>query len=257
MTSHTGCLTAWFAAAAAAGGCATEVAIDGPALASTREAVLDAVVARDFTGSARRLELRAGRVVVTDLEAGDARLTGVRLRASEPAATTAAVAGRSRAAAPEPGGRLTRYLDPEEGPVDVSADRAELRDGGRTAVFTGRVEVVRGTAHLTCHTLTARLGEAGRIDHLDCAGDVRLVQRTRRARAARATYQRGERTIVLTGDPVVEQDRSALRGERIVVHVDADRVEVTQARARLVPAETTPPRATAPTSPAADGGTKP
>jgi lipopolysaccharide export system protein LptA len=118
-------------------------------------------------------------------------------------------------------------------PLDVQAERLELRQQDGVALFEGNVVVTQEDLELRCARLTARYRKDGEIAELVAAGGVRVTRGTLKARAATATYRRAADTLTLTGDPQVDRGADRLRGKRIIFHLEARRMVVEQARGRL------------------------
>ena len=117
-------------------------------------------------------------------------------------------------------------------PVDIRADRLELDQKSGRAHFEGSVEVVQGALTLRCVRLKARYAK-GRIVALDAEGEVQLSGDGWTANAARAAWDRAAGRLVLTGDPRIRRGGDTLRGARVLVWPDEERVVVEQARGRI------------------------
>lgn len=117
-------------------------------------------------------------------------------------------------------------------PVDIRADRLELDQEAGRARFAGDVEVKQGPLTLRCETLAARYAE-GEITALTAEGGVTLTGDGWTARAARAEWDRAAGRLVLTGDPRIARGADTLRGARVLIWPDAQKVVVEQARGRL------------------------
>lgn len=135
---------------------------------------------------------------------------------------------------------------PPPTPVDIRADRLELDQKAGRARFEGAVEVKQGRLTLRCATLAATYAE-GEIAALTAEGEVVLTGDDWTARAARAEWDRAAGRLVLTGEPRIERGGDTLRGARVLVWPEAQRVVIEQARGRL-----TAPPLTAPTKPPTD-----
>ena len=126
-------------------------------------------------------------------------------------------------------------------PVNIEADRLEVRDKDQAATFSGNVEVVQGQSRLKSRELTvfyvgggggngAGSGAAaagntapgGRaIRRLEAAGNVVVTSSDQRATGDRGVFDMGSNTVVLSGNVVVAQGPNVIRGERL--HVDLTR----------------------------------
>lgn len=135
---------------------------------------------------------------------------------------------------------------PAAEPVDIRADRLELDQKAGRARFEGAVQVVQGALTLRCATLAARYAD-GRIVSLTAEGTVQLTGDGWTAEARRAEWDRAAGRLVLTGDPRIRRGGDSLRGEKVLVWPDEQRVVIEQARGRI----TAPPLG-APPKPAAE-----
>lgn len=120
-------------------------------------------------------------------------------------------------------------------PLDISADRLELDDTGRTMVFVGNVEASQGKLRLRCARLDATYsaGPKRKLLSLRASGGVHLKSDGLSARAETATYDRSKGTIVLEGSPSATRAGNTLTGERIVLWPDRGKMVVERPRGRL------------------------
>ncbi len=110
-------------------------------------------------------------------------------------------------------------------PVTITADRMEADNKKNFVVFRGNVAAEED--FLICSDeLYLRYGEGQRVDKLTATGSVRIYQDDKESLSDNAVYDREARTIVLTGGPVVRQCTDTVRGDKITVYVDEDRVVV-------------------------------
>lgn len=127
-------------------------------------------------------------------------------------------------------------------PLDIRADRLELDRKAGAARFSGAVEVAQGRLVLRCAALSARYAE-GEVVSLVAEGGVEVRGEDWVARAERAHYDREAGLLTLTGDPRIERGADVLRGERVLLWPDDERLVVEQARGRVnAPRLAVPPR---------------
>ncbi len=119
-------------------------------------------------------------------------------------------------------------LSDSKDPVQINADKLEMRDQDGMAIFTGNVSVVQGETVLKSGKMTVffnksddkqgksggksaasaqagGLGAAG-IDHLEVSGKVYLKSGTQIATGDAGTYDAKSQTMTLTGKKVVLSD---------------------------------------------------
>lgn len=109
--------------------------------------------------------------------------------------------------------------------VTVTADRLEADNKKNIVVFKG--DVVAEEDFLLCSDeLYISYGQGQRLDKLVATGSVRIYQENKESSSDKAVYDRAARTVVLTGNPVVRQCTDTVRGDKITVYIDEDRVVV-------------------------------
>ena len=105
-------------------------------------------------------------------------------------------------------------------PVQIQADKLDVRDQEGRAIFTGNVEVVQGelslrSASMVVHYMSdaqgqgspaAGLGGAGDIERIEASGGVRVRSGEQVATGDNATFEMATEIVTLTGDRVVLTD---------------------------------------------------
>jgi len=168
------------------------------------------------------------------------------------------------AAAPAPPARTSSGplgfggLGKSKEPITVISDNLEYDYKKNVVVYRGSVQVTQGDLKLVSDTLTITLqndkqdgkpdpkpappaggtapGDNGRVQEIVALGNVRIDQGQRWAVGGRAVFDQGQRTLILTQDPVLHDGPSEVAGERVVVFLDEDRsvVEGGQKRVKAV-----------------------
>lgn len=111
-------------------------------------------------------------------------------------------------------------------PIDINAQRIEVRDLERQAIFTGDVAVTQGTMSLGAARIRVfyeRIGTDLEIRRLDADGGVKLSSPSEKATARYGVYDVSNRTLTFMGDVVLNQGQSVLRGQRLVIDLDSGR----------------------------------
>ncbi len=107
-------------------------------------------------------------------------------------------------------------------PARVSATRLAVRDGGRSARFTGAVHLSQGETRATSDRMDAAIDGSGldqkALSRLVLLGHARIVKGAMIATARRATYDATNGDLVLTGAPRVDSKGDVIEGERITVN---------------------------------------
>ena len=114
-----------------------------------------------------------------------------------------------------------------ESPIEIDADRLEVRQKEHVAVFDGNVTVRQGRLRLKADRLEVRYrpkagdqaGAAleGNISRLDAVGHVFLSSPLETAEGERGVYDVYKRTVTLEGDVVLTRGQNVLRGRKLVV----------------------------------------
>jgi lipopolysaccharide export system protein LptA len=134
-----------------------------------------------------------------------------------------------------PPNALQGFSQNREQPVKIDAATLEVRDKNKIATFAGNVQVVQGDTTLRCKTLavyydgdsngsamkTAQPGPGGqqRIRRLEAKGDVRVTQKDQVATGDLGVFDMASNTVTLTGNVLVTQGQSVLRGEKLTVNL--------------------------------------
>lgn len=111
-------------------------------------------------------------------------------------------------------------------PIDVDANRIEIRDTTSQAVFTGAVIIKQAQLTLNAERVTVsyvREGENPTMKRLDARGAVKLVSPSETVTAATAIYDVPGRLITMLGNVVLNRQGSVLNGERLVLDLASGR----------------------------------
>jgi lipopolysaccharide export system protein LptA len=113
-------------------------------------------------------------------------------------------------------------------PIDVVADRVSADSVRNTVAFEGNVVARQGDVTLYADRIEADYSrEAGAIDRIEAAGNVRVVQEGREARSARATFHNFEQRIVLSGGATLRQGENTVQGDTLTIFLRENRSVVT------------------------------
>ncbi len=114
-------------------------------------------------------------------------------------------------------------------PIEITSEKLDFDYKARRVVFQGNVEVVQGEIHLLSNVLTvdyAQVGDNQQLKEVTADGRVTITQGPRKATGNHAVFDQASRTMVLTGDAVLEEGANQVNGDKIVVHPDDSRMEV-------------------------------
>lgn len=149
------------------------------------------------------------------------------------------------------------------GPITIDADRLEVLDKDKKAVFTGNVVAMRGDMTVRSSTMTvfydadlaggatantpaAAASSNKNVRRIEMTGKVLFVQRDQQATGDGAVYERASETLVLTGNVVLTQCQNVVTGPRLVVNLRTNQAQVEGApgarvRSILVPGDSPSP----------------
>jgi lipopolysaccharide export system protein LptA len=114
-------------------------------------------------------------------------------------------------------------------PIEITSGKLEFDYKARRVIFTDNVEVIQGAVHLQSDVLTVDYSQEGDKQQLQTAtahGHVMITQGAKKATGKHAVFDQKTRTIVLTGDAVLEEGSNQVSGDKIVVYPDDSRMEV-------------------------------
>jgi lipopolysaccharide export system protein LptA len=111
-------------------------------------------------------------------------------------------------------------------PIDVDANRIEIRDASNQAIFTGAVIIRQARLTLNAERVTVsyiREGENPEMQRLDARGAVKLVSPSETVTSTSAVYDVPGRIITMIGNVVLNRQGSVLNGQRLVLDLASGR----------------------------------
>lgn len=112
-------------------------------------------------------------------------------------------------------------LDPRA-PIDITADSSEVIQSQCLSTWSGAVEALQGRTRLRAETvrmLSVKKGDTcGSSDRMEANGQVYFVTPERTVRADSAVYTFSGESITLSGNVIVVQGKSVVRGDRLVIN---------------------------------------
>lgn len=147
------------------------------------------------------------------------------------------------------------------GPITIDADRLEVRDRDKQAIFSGNVVAKRGDALVRASAMTvfydgetapgtqarapAAPGQGQQnIRRIEMAGRVFFQQRDQQATGDSAVYERASETLTMRGNVVLTQGESVINGTALRVNLRTNQAVVEgRVRSILVPNEQANPAA--------------
>ncbi|MFN0063044.1 MAG: LptA/OstA family protein [Myxococcaceae bacterium] len=116
-------------------------------------------------------------------------------------------------------------------PIEVKAEHLQVQAKLGQATWTGNVRAKRGATHLTCDRLVAHYRIGNEITHLECFGNVEVVDGTKWAKGERADFNNETAVLVVTGNPEAREGKNHMRGTKVIFDVAKDTLDVEKAQA--------------------------
>lgn len=120
-------------------------------------------------------------------------------------------------------------LTSKKEPIEITSEKLDFDYKARRVVFRGNVDVVQGEVRLQSDVLTVdyvQVGNNQQLKGVTADGHVAISQGPKKASGNHAVFDQSTRTVVLTGDAVLEEGSNQVSGDKIVVHPDDSRMEV-------------------------------
>jgi len=118
-------------------------------------------------------------------------------------------------------------------PIQIEADRLEVRDEEKIAIYQGNVRVRQGetllkTAELRIHyTGEASGGAPGSgVDRIETAGAVTVQSGKQTASGDKAVFEIAKDLVTMTGNVVLTEGDNVVRGSRLVVDLKAKKAKM-------------------------------
>ena len=136
-------------------------------------------------------------------------------------------------------------------PIQITSDSLEAFNEKRMVVFSGNAVAVRGDMVLRSDKLIIYYKKAaepsktkegkgieksGDLDRLEAKGHVTVTQGTRVATGAEAVFEQDTQRIIMTGNPVLREDKNIVRGNKITLLLDENRGVVESDKGKRVTA---------------------
>ena len=120
-----------------------------------------------------------------------------------------------------------------DGAITVHSRTLDLDHTSNVVTFTGEVKAVNDEMEIRCDEMKVYYGEAAeksaedaafRIERIVSTGNVHITRALGGvATAEKAVYHQAEEKMVLTGNPVVRQEKDYVQGDRIIFYIRENR----------------------------------
>ncbi|MEM1374510.1 MAG: LptA/OstA family protein [Pseudomonadota bacterium] len=104
-------------------------------------------------------------------------------------------------------------------PIEIAADQMSISQEDGSATLTGNVVIGQGDLRLAAPSVQVSYSEGGGISEIVADGGVTVVTPQEEVEARRAVYILSSDTMVLTGDVLLSQGRSAVSAETMRVNL--------------------------------------
>ena len=121
---------------------------------------------------------------------------------------------------PKPKSRLSYQ------PINITSDRMEADNRNRTVNFLGNVVAKREDMVIFSDRISTFYTKPGKIKKIIARGNVKINQHARIATCQEATFFQPSQKIVLTGKPKVWQGNNIVSGEKIIIFLNEDRIDI-------------------------------
>jgi len=112
-------------------------------------------------------------------------------------------------------------------PVNITSDRMVADNRNRTVSFLGNVVAKREDMIIFSDQLSTVYTEQNTVEKIIARGNVKINQTDRTATCQEATFfQLPQQKVVMTGKPKVWQGKNIITGDKIIIFIKEDRVEV-------------------------------
>ncbi|MGI4879712.1 MAG: LptA/OstA family protein [Janthinobacterium lividum] len=130
-----------------------------------------------------------------------------------------------------------------DAPIDVDAQKIDVLDADKKAIWSGDVHIVQGTMKLDADTVTVfysrpiKSGGSPVIERLDAQNNVKLVTPGETASGRYGIYDVAQKTITLVGGVTLTRGESVLRGQRLSIDLESGRSKLDGAGTPAAPGQ--------------------
>lgn len=111
-------------------------------------------------------------------------------------------------------------------PINITSDRMEANNKNQTVIFMGNVVAKREDMVIFSNQISTLYTKGGEIIKITAQGSVKINQDDRIATCEEAVFLQPSQKIILTGNPKVWQGNNIVKGEKITILLDEDKIEI-------------------------------
>ena len=135
-----------------------------------------------------------------------------------------------------PGSQKPVFFGKSKDPIDITSDKLDFDQKKRLATFTGNVVARQAETSLEADTLKVVFAEPDQsLQEIIATGkEVVIKLQGKKAICRKMHYYAGERKIVLTGSPSLDDGKNIISGEEITFFIDEERSVVKSGQQKRV-----------------------
>jgi lipopolysaccharide export system protein LptA len=123
-------------------------------------------------------------------------------------------------------------------PIEIVSDRMDAYNEKKLVIFSGNAVATQGDKELKSDSLSLyykketgkkdKIGAkeiegTGDLEKIEAKGNVVVTQKKRVATGDEAVYYQDSGEIILTGNPLLREDKSTIKGCKIIIYTNEDR----------------------------------
>jgi len=123
-------------------------------------------------------------------------------------------------------------------PIEIVSDRMDAFNEKKLVIFSGNAVATQGDKELKSDRLllyykketgkkdkvgAKEIDGTGDLEKIEAKGNVIVTQKKRVATGDEATYYQDSGEIILTGNPLLREDKSTIKGCKVIIYVNEDR----------------------------------
>jgi lipopolysaccharide export system protein LptA len=141
------------------------------------------------------------------------------------------------------GSAFKGFSTDSENPIQIEADRLEVRDEEKLAIYQGNVTVHQGDTLLKTAELHVfysgggqgpNAGPSASLERIIANGGVVVQSQNKTATGDEAVFEMADETITLTGNVVLTEDENIVRGDRLVVDLRSGEAQMQGGRVQTI-----------------------
>jgi lipopolysaccharide export system protein LptA len=123
-------------------------------------------------------------------------------------------------------------------PIEITSDKMVAYNEKKMVVFSGNAVVKQGDVELKCDNLilyykkeagkkekvvSKEVEGTGDLDKIEAKGNVNVTKKKWNATSEEAVYYQDSGQIIMTGNPILHEDKSVIKGCKVTIYMNEDR----------------------------------